>query len=931
LETPYRWYNLATRQWWYDGAEVRHPITWEATAVRDDGTGFVSPPGFPRPGQHTMFVAAYRLFLVGMLLGHVYLDPAGEDIIPGSSGKKHEAAIPDLAAAYVLTGNARYARQAGLLLWLLAERYPGHAGTREDGTHSEGMHWGEVSTTESFWLHDFFTAYDMVFDALTPELEAELATVIHRVRPQGEREAVHAESDPSAPGLHGTVRLMAIAAIESAEAGRRTDADWALRWIDTELVIARCFDAFQLLDHVLRAGRYSLRHKMANNFYRDGRYHYDSTSYMAVTCRQFLEMPAPLHGASDPRFFPEPLDLYADPAFGVDRTIALAAMTDTGSVLPTFGDADESLQPPAYFEAQRNGHPWYDRRMEVAAGCSPAFLSLFRRLMRGVPLTVLASWRARLGDFRTLVHALPLDAIVQEQLPPALSPSLLEDSAIAYFRTGRTFATRHDLVFWGQPSAPHKHGDKLGIWLGGRGGHLAASGGFYPFTWVSPKAAGWETQSAACWVVVINGQNQQDSASEIVAYHEGHGFQLATMRNTSAYPGCDYQRTVCLVPGPLDGDAYVIDVFRASNGFLFDYNTRGHAASTFGGIRFDAGSGPLEWNALPGTLAGEDVPLYGYPGYGWMRNARETWISGDFTFTYDYGKAKLKVHGLSHGQRRQLVYAEGERGGHEMHKSPWDPQVLWRVEDPVSRDARVQFTVVLESVGKLASIDTIHSWKPEGIDITREGYHPVGMEVVHADKTIDHIIINDPGNPATFTDERGASWKTDAAAVFIRRDPGNASCLVEIVGGTSTMTPLGEFRTPPSITGTVRGVEHAARRITVELDKPVIVPEAGIAGRIAFVSIESTSKVRAFRLLDPKVAGSTLRFTSRCSLVDATVGSRSPKLAREPEPCGESVDGEQVHVAISRGDRFNLNGVVSTVTSRPGGGVLTSTDKQGRI
>lgn len=68
--------------------------------------------------------------------------------------------------------------------------------------------------------------------------------------------------------FHDTVRHMAAVAVESAELARRTDSDWALRWIETELVIARCFDAFKLLDHVLRAGRYSLQTKMVNCFYR---------------------------------------------------------------------------------------------------------------------------------------------------------------------------------------------------------------------------------------------------------------------------------------------------------------------------------------------------------------------------------------------------------------------------------------------------------------------------------------------------------------------------------------------------------------------------------------------------------------------------------------------------------------------------------------
>jgi len=87
--------------------------------------------------------------------------------IPESSQKKYSNAIFNLASAYCLNGDPRYIIKAALIMGLLAERYPYMSGTKKDGTHSQGMHWGEISTTESWWLKNFFTAYDLLFETLS--------------------------------------------------------------------------------------------------------------------------------------------------------------------------------------------------------------------------------------------------------------------------------------------------------------------------------------------------------------------------------------------------------------------------------------------------------------------------------------------------------------------------------------------------------------------------------------------------------------------------------------------------------------------------------------------------------------------------------------------------------------------------------------------
>ncbi|MBD3353347.1 MAG: hypothetical protein GF364_17835, partial [Candidatus Lokiarchaeota archaeon] len=746
LETPYRWYNPETKRWWYDGGIVTNPRTGKTLIVHDDGNGFKAPKGFPRPGQKYMFVAAYRLFIIGHLLLTSYAPVANKKMIPRSSGKEYEAAIPRLAQAFALTGEKKYVYKAAILMGRLAELYPEMSGTKEDGTHSEGMHWGEVSTTESRWLIQFYLAYDLIFNAISQDIDNKLADLFDNI-----------EFKPGVPrkekfNFRETIEKMSHVAIETCEFGRQTESDWKLRWIETEINIATCMNRAKILHKVLFEGKFALRKALFNNFYRDGRYHYDSTSYMRVIMRQFLTILSPTINYCDGDVFKEPFNPYNNEELPVEPTILLNFVTDTGQILPTFGDTEEADNRYPINKSRLKGYPQYDPKMEMAAAQLISARNLFKIYLKGVPKDQLIKWRQEHADFNTLCYALPVDRLISETSESAnnsnyLSSHLLEDSPIVYLRTGSQKRYRHDLVLWGQPSAAHKHGDKLGIWFGGRGRHLAASGGNYPFTWVSKKGGAWERHSAACWTVLIDGMTQQLSFSSLSDFYDGKLFKLAAMKNETAYPGSIYKRTVILIPAPdklsTQKNAFLIDIFNVANGFMFDYNTRGTDAGDFNNIDFNFSGSPIVWKKGEITLAGEDIPLYECAGYGWMGNVRKTRTDRDFTFTYSYDGAKLKIHCFPFGEDRELVYAEGEKGGYETGKSPWDPHLIWRdeLEEDVPYDSiekhRTQFVTILESIDKNPFISNITARC-----LSDGEFFDVGFIIDYENNLRDYILIN---------------------------------------------------------------------------------------------------------------------------------------------------------------------------------------------
>ncbi|MDF2663996.1 MAG: hypothetical protein K0Q94_6787, partial [Paenibacillus sp.] len=72
LETPFRFYNEKTGEWWYPGKRLTNPTTGEEVVVEDNGEGFLIPEGFPNPYTRCMLVAATRNYRLAMAMAAPY-------------------------------------------------------------------------------------------------------------------------------------------------------------------------------------------------------------------------------------------------------------------------------------------------------------------------------------------------------------------------------------------------------------------------------------------------------------------------------------------------------------------------------------------------------------------------------------------------------------------------------------------------------------------------------------------------------------------------------------------------------------------------------------------------------------------------------------------------------------------------------------------
>ncbi|MDF2815981.1 MAG: bacterial Ig-like protein, partial [Paenibacillus sp.] len=542
--------------------------------------------------------------------------------------------IPNLANAYTLTGDILYAYKAAILIGRIAELYPYMNGGYHDGSYSDTVHIAEPSTTGTEWKKNLLEAYDLIFDDIDlfhSELKAFFASQPDaenkkRQQPFDLRRAVEQEMVPYI--------------IYACELERSGASDWSMRLLELEVETAALIQNGELLHTILLDSKFSLFSKLKNGYYRDGKYAYDSSQYVEGMSAAMMRYPDWAYLFQDDEYFQEPLNLFEDSRFGVKEAIAVYYKYKNGSLSASFGDTTVDNLQPVSDTRKRGLTPYLSlsesvfRRMPSAREVIGPALALYTAEELNT-MRVEACMRSGRGVESSLL--LLANALSEEELAPyraeqsVVQPSyLMEDSEISILRTGTSAHNTKHVVLYGQPTLPHCHGDKLGLWIGAYGIHMLAHGGHYPYIWIGPKITQWELHSASCNVVLIDGRNQAPSSSIQLEHYEGTSIQLAGLESTEAYPGSHYERWTWLIQAPDGENAYVFDLFNVSNGTRFDYNTHGLDVQ-MDDIVFE---GVKEWTSMTGTLAGSDVPLYSEPGYGWMKDVRTAKVDNKVSWTY---------------------------------------------------------------------------------------------------------------------------------------------------------------------------------------------------------------------------------------------------------------------------------------------------------
>lgn len=967
LETPFRFYNEKTGEWWYPGKRLANPTTGEEVVVEDRGEGFLIPEGFPNPGTRLMLVAATRNYRLAMAMAAPYCPSiTDKSIVPEASGTTYAGAIPNLAYAFILSGDVRYAYKAAILIGRIAELYPYMNGGYHDGSYSDTVHLSEPSTTGTEWKKNMLEAYDLIFDEIDT-FQDELIALFAR-KPDAENRPRAVPFD-----LRQAVEQDMIPyVLYTCELERSGASDWSMRLLELELAAAALIGNGELLRDVLFDSAFSLFSKLYNGYYRDGRYAYDSSGYVELMSYAMMNMPNWTYLFQDGDFFREPFNLFEDSRFGVKEIIMFYYRYRCGSLSAAFGDTvADNLLPLS--EKRKSGMVPYLAMSETAFRRMPSARDTLGPMLAAYDRQELERLRVeaclengRGGNQSLLVLA---SALAEEELEPyrgggpssgtltgsssgpsssglltgpssgsplsGTQPScLFEDSEISILRSGSSPSNMKHLVLYGQPTLPHAHGDKLGLWLGGFGTHLLAFGGHYPFIWIGPKISQWELHSASCNVVLVDGKNQSPSSSIQLEHYEGTLVQLAGMENREAYPGSHYERWAWLVQAPDGENAYALDRFLVKEGSRFDYNTHGLDVP-LERVEFEE-AGP--WIEMRGTLAGEEVPLYGQPGYGWMRAMRKAQVGKRVSWTFPYGDSSLKITALN-DKPRELICCLGEKGGQEMKKSAWDAYVLLRDEQADPAGHAATFVTIMEpyearpflrDIRAMELVDGLSEGLAEGLaedleedlaegDKRDAAFPPIGLCVHHLDGSRDILIsAHHRDRPVTYSDEVGMRHTTDAQSLFIRYR-GSRPVWIEALGFTVIESGGLRFEEAQSEwRGVVTNVDVTARRIEVELEG-AIPAAAQLADGVGFISGDGYKKPSPYYIRSPRLDGNRLAFHADISLLRGEEGWKGSEKARVQQ--GKSAIpymGKQMLVDVKAGDRFAMRN--RFVASFPSGG-----------
>ncbi len=593
LEAPYRWRCSKGGELWYDGAVVPHPQTGEPVTVRDDGGGWVAPEGFPHAGRRYYFVAAYRYFLLGKLFATPY---------EGDGGSAYQGGTPvvQLALAYALTGDRKYAHTCAVMLTRLADLYPTYDGCVEGPSQRQDGYIGQ--TFERFLVQNLILAADVVWDTLATD--ADLARFLA------------ARGSPAAGDVPGYVQRRLLGSIYEYlhRLMPYMDGDFIMYEMTALAALAHCLGNAEIAAEALESDL-GLRVLLTNSWFRDGKFIYDSCGYNVGNARTPLLIGEWLHGFMAPPRYPRPLDLYHDPDYRLSMLYEFLRRIDCDGRLPQVGDGGGSrgkqlrLTPPYDLDDERalvrlpEAREVYAARLAAAGG-------------GGIS-------RARMGraDWWVLFHAEESPADAGGAPPPAPEqPShLFGDGGIAVLRAGADPATRqHVCLTFSKGSYGHGHTDKLAVNILRYGYDFSADLG-YPTTWTDLKYQGWETHTASHCTVMLDEAPQRGNVTGILRFFaRAPACDAVEASAESAYPDASvYRRTVALVRDHAGEALYTVDVFRAAGALTRDYLF--HSLGRPEDLTVVLDDPGAAWSTQArGSLAGEDVEPMTRGGYGFL-------------------------------------------------------------------------------------------------------------------------------------------------------------------------------------------------------------------------------------------------------------------------------------------------------------------------
>jgi len=726
----------------------------------DDGWGWIAPDG-----ERYWFVAHANQWI---WFSH---------LLPG---------MLNLARAYLLTGDNRYASKAAFMLYRLATVYPSmdHEDQSRYGVmqKSRGERYpGKIlnaiwETNVIDWAAE---AYDMVWETVDTDLylQAHTGKTGEQIRAFIEanllEEGIDAIEAQKIKGNYGThQRSMITLQLARQYAG----IEKALRTILYEPSPVRL--------------QSSVKYAIYNNIFRDGN-PFESPGYNAGWLQSFMQIEEKLPAGYK--------DLFATFRFREIYDVPLD-MVAIGKYTPDIGDSGSSLggltarSPDVYQAAYNLYHdprylPWINLSGEDSF---ISFQSLFRRPLPAFPA---------LHDKRAV-------GVQPSRLFAGYGVGILngksDETAVA-FTYGRHYA--------------HYHWDYLNFEVFAGGQKMMPDLG-YPDamnTYV-PEVYTWSSNTVAHNTVVVDQKRQAQNTNGQLHDFAAGGFARTMDASSSAYRQTTAYRRSLFMVDTEDGQSYLVDFFNVCGGSRHDYLLHGPPGKTY--------LADGEWgDILPGTFAGKTVEAgYLYDDERLLKQGKETGYNGygGSGFQHLFNVRQLKsgkgnvtfCHLRDEDARLRIIPLTTP--GQELHLAD-------AYDKPRAKNHIVKFLICTNSADgdtplKSTFVSVLEPFKGEKNLLN-------DAQTAKPDKGAGHVVLVDRGNftDIIIHDPSGSAKKlnryrlqTDAVSTVVTLDK-TGKLVRAFFSCGSYLHCKGEKFTAEPVTGKVVSVDALQRTIQVEM------------------------------------------------------------------------------------------------------------------
>lgn len=558
-------------------------------------------------------------------------------------------AVHNLARAYLLTGERRYAHKALVMLCRIADYYPDMDHNKQSRYATEFVPSYTGKIVNAIWETGVATnlaeAVDYVWDAIDEDAELQ--------------HSLGKDADAIRQHLYSNLLMEFVKAIKEY----RISGNYGMhqKTLLTTAIVSQDPELLKwAVDYLLHntGDRYThegLQFALTNLFFREGMGHESAPGYhflwnqeVARICTYLLR--AGVNLFEHPvvrRLFYYPFEMSA--AEGFTPTIG-----DTGSV-----------------EVSRIDLPAWMAEIAYRQYRDPLFTPLIPKPQGNAERAY-----AQFDDlFQPAVSPLPS---TQPDTSPYERSRLLGDYGLAILRGGPRGNRRALTLYYGWAGGGHGHYDRLNIELFAFGRKLLPDLGYPQFAADDPEPPGWTQHTVSHCTVMIDAQRQANFArGRLHRFASSPWVQFVDACAESVYPdkASLYRRQTAMVDLPNADTFYVVDVFHVQGGKQHDYSLHLPSAEVvYKGIAFP--------EPRPGTLAGEGVPFgkmyddpqranassgfYGYAGSGFafLTDPQEAYRDRPWLASWRQGDVRLRIYWLPTQPMRFIAcngYPKGNR------------------------------------------------------------------------------------------------------------------------------------------------------------------------------------------------------------------------------------------------------------------------------